>query len=71
MLDPMKQQSNAVSDKLKTTETTKEVTPDELRRSFLKRFGGYSVALPAVAFTVLSTVSSKAVASSHPDDGGG
>jgi hypothetical protein len=66
---PNPKQSN---DELKTVSAVeKEATPDELRRSFLKRFGGYSVALPAVAFTVLSTVSSKAVASSHPDDGGG
>lgn len=37
--------------------------PEQLRRDFLKKFGKYAATTPAVAFTLMSTYSSKAVAS--------
>lgn len=37
--------------------------PEAVRRDFLKRFGGLAAATPVASFTLMSTMSSKAIAS--------
>ncbi len=41
-------------------------TPEHHRRKFLKKFGKYAVSTPVVTFTLMSTYSSKAIASVPP-----
>lgn len=48
-----------------------DASPEEIRRSFLKKFGKYAVSTPAVTFTLMSAMSSKAIASGGNNDGGG
>lgn len=45
------------------TEATK------IRRDFLKKFGKYAVSVPVVTFTLMSTYSSKAIASGGDEAG--
>lgn len=56
------------SEKQQPIDTAK--SPEELRRDFLKRFGGYAASAPVVTFTVFSSLSSKAIASTGSDEGG-
>lgn len=46
----------------------KEESPEKLRRDFIKKFGKYAISTPAITFTLMSSYSSKAIASG-PDDG--
>jgi len=45
-------------------------TPEQLRRKFLKKFGKYAVTTPTVTFTLMSSMSSKAIASGGRSDRG-
>lgn len=46
-----------------------ELTPQDLRRDFLKRFGKYAASTPAVVFTLMSPSTSKAVGSFNNEGG--
>lgn len=47
--------------------TDPQDSPEQLRRSFLKKFGKYAVSTPAVTFTLMSSMTSKAIASGGDD----
>jgi formiminotetrahydrofolate cyclodeaminase len=56
----------------KTENNPKPQTDDKneetkIRRDFLKKFGKYAVSVPVVTFTLMSTYSSKAIASGGSD----
>ncbi|CAA6823720.1 MAG: Unknown protein [uncultured Thiotrichaceae bacterium] len=60
------------SNSTKEIETNPEQdTPENIRRNFLKKFGKYAVSTPVVTFTLMSSFSSKAIASGGNDAGGG
>ena len=44
-------------------ELSADQSPEALRRGFLKRFGRYAAVTPVVTFTLMSSMSSKAIAS--------
>lgn len=50
---------------------TKDEQPENIRRDFLKKFGKYAAGVPVVTFTLMSSYSSKAIASGGSDGGGG
>lgn len=52
------------------SEETQE-SPENIRRDFLKKFGKYAATTPVVTFTLMSSFSSKAIASGGDDGGGG
>lgn len=68
----MKTENQPADEAMKDTGYTidREQDPQQLRRDFLKRFGGYAVTVPLVTFTLMSSYSSKAVASGGSDEGG-
>lgn len=59
------------SDHVPSKDILEDGSPEEIRRHFLKRFGKYAVSAPVVTFTLMSAMSSKAIASGGNEEGGG
>lgn len=61
----MPDNDNTPSTNLETIEDSINLDqpPEAVRRDFLKRFGGLAAATPVVTFTLMSSYSSKAIAS--------